>query len=415
MKTPTHGNGSRICSSHGHTAAEPLVLFAHYRQSNRRRSWSVVTHPVNGFTLVELLVVIAVIGILVALLLPAVQAAREAARRTQCVNQVKQIALGFLNYESAHGRFPMGYSGPFADEKFFSGVKERGGWTHEDLGALVHALPALEQTAIYDSIESVLLKQDETRVGLPSDYQPWWRVSGGVPLFPNAYDAAYIRIEEFICPSVSGRGVDITRLTDSAMGVVRETSGTGDTAQVTRASVSLMGSNTDVVGLRGISHYVPVSGVYGEGVRSGGNFVPSRIEEIALREGVFVNRRRRRIARITDGTSNTLMVGENNGERQSPDDTFSSVSDYRSAFIWVGATGLPVMRGLATGEQFDEFTADANDATVSLDQFSSSHAGTVNFAFVDGSVRRLSAGIDLDTLYALAGMRDGVTVSGDDL
>ncbi|MEM9754261.1 MAG: DUF1559 domain-containing protein, partial [Planctomycetota bacterium] len=258
MKTPTHVNGSRICPWHGHTAAEPLVLLAHYRYLHRTRSRPAVTHPVNGFTLVELLVVIAVIGILVALLLPAVQAAREAARRTQCVNQVKQIALGFLNYESAHGRFPMGYSGPFADEKFFSGVKERGGWTHEDLGALVHALPALEQTAIYDSIESVLLKQDETRVGLPSDYQPWWRVSGGVPLFPNAYDAAYVRIEEFICPSVSGRGVDITRLTDSAMGVVRETSGTGDTAQVTRASVSLMGSNTDVVGLRGISHYVPV-------------------------------------------------------------------------------------------------------------------------------------------------------------
>src|SRR6187551_1469261 len=63
----------------------------------------------SGFTLVELLVVIAIIGVLVALLLPAVQAAREAARRTQCVNNSKQIALGCQNYASAHGALPMGY------------------------------------------------------------------------------------------------------------------------------------------------------------------------------------------------------------------------------------------------------------------------------------------------------------------
>ena len=63
------------------------------------------TRSLHGFTLVELLVVIAIIGILVAMLLPAVQAAREAARRVQCVNHLKQLAIGCLNFESAFGAY----------------------------------------------------------------------------------------------------------------------------------------------------------------------------------------------------------------------------------------------------------------------------------------------------------------------
>src|SRR5262249_9953138 len=97
----------------------------------------------RGFTLIELLVVIAIIGVLVALLLPSVQAAREAARRVSCVNNMKQVALGVLNYHDVTGGFPLG--------GYIQPVYTRPDWTTNGNSPLVALLPYIEQRTLYNA------------------------------------------------------------------------------------------------------------------------------------------------------------------------------------------------------------------------------------------------------------------------
>jgi prepilin-type N-terminal cleavage/methylation domain-containing protein len=110
---------------------------------------SVYERRAHGFTLVELLVVIAIIAILVTLLLPAVQAAREAARRTQCINNLKQLALGMLNFESARQGFPAAAVSWTPDDYAGRGP---GSW-YDDHGWYSQTGPYIEEQAWYDMID----------------------------------------------------------------------------------------------------------------------------------------------------------------------------------------------------------------------------------------------------------------------
>lgn len=101
----------------------------------------------SGFTLVELLVVIAIIGVLVALLLPAVQAAREAARRNSCVNNLKQLGLGMHNFHDTYNKFPQNHT-------------QVGGNVWEAVSASFHMLPYIEQTPLYTEGQARITNKD---------------------------------------------------------------------------------------------------------------------------------------------------------------------------------------------------------------------------------------------------------------
>ena len=155
----------------------------------------------GGFTLVELLVVIAIIGILVALLLPAIQAAREAARRTQCQNNVKQLGLATLNYESGNKQLPPSHS------DVFPVANPKGGRPlHAKHSTFTYILPYIEERALADKFS----------IELPWDYERYLANDAAyrAAATPAQIEAAETPVGSFRCPSavedrstVSGAGV----------------------------------------------------------------------------------------------------------------------------------------------------------------------------------------------------------------
>lgn len=205
-------------------------------------------YPSRGFTLVELLVVIAIIGILVALLLPAVQSAREAARRTQCTNNQKQIGLALHNHHDTFNEFPPGgdsFAGRFADPDDSGGR----------CGTMVYLLPFLEQQNLYERIASVT----PLSLGAP------WNVA-------EVYEANLSNVK---CPS----NYNNTRHTDP-------TFPSGKTAAL----------NTYVFCL-------------GDGLWVQGALPGADQHRQSMARGMFY-RQRKKFADCTDGSSNTLAISE---------------------------------------------------------------------------------------------------------
>jgi prepilin-type N-terminal cleavage/methylation domain-containing protein len=312
----------------------------------------------RGFTIVELLVAIAIIGVLIALLLPAIQRAREAARRSQCQNNLRQIALATLNYESRQKVLPMGYLGPWGNQNFGAP------WDWPNIGMLPFLLPHVEADAVYDRLDR-RLKRQETAKELGFPYAGYWAVGN------TSWAMSFARFPLFICPSVpedepSGGYIDTIQ--------VRE-SGSPPEVVIVFAAREEKG--------HGRSTYVGVSGGYGE--------APSGKKWI----GIFRNRAQVGFHNITDGASKTLMFGEHHGGRVGNIVVETGVTNAYMAINWMGALGWPVMHGLSTNPDS------------SYNRFNSFHESIVYFAKADGSVTGLNVAISDELLRRLAGMTDG--------
>jgi prepilin-type N-terminal cleavage/methylation domain-containing protein len=311
-------------------------------------STSIFTRPVRrGFTLVELLVVIAIIGILVALLLPAVQAAREAARRMQCGNNLKQIGLAAHNFNTAFNRLPPGYLGPVpANENIGN---------DQCVGVLALLLPYLEQQAVYDQI-TIDLRLDKRA--------PTWIYDAGT------WTTAQYRLAAFRCPS------------DNPYTSTEGTIYCLNTYFKPPNKAELGGyviDNPSGGSALGRTNYVGVAGGFG-------------IIDVAstdLYRGCFHSRSDYNIADIKDGSSNTLMFGETSGGY----DPNTNQRLYSQS--WMGSGCMPVFPGLGD---------------MGWGQFNSHHGDIVQFCYGDGSVRTLNSSVDVAVMKSISGIREGEIV-----
>lgn len=332
---------------------------------------SMVHAKTRGFTLIELLVVIAIIATLVAILLPAVQQAREAARRSSCINNMKQLALATHNFHDTYNKLPPGNIGtqfPVPGTNPPNMYPNMANGTQESyISTFIYLLPYLEQSAIYDQFPPSWLKLDRTP---PSGADYWWPWQD-TPEFAGYTDPYYIgqyKLKSLRCPS------DPTEASEGIIfkGLTYAVSATSWTATF---SYYLRQPGLEP-GEWGLTNYVGVSGL-------------PRIVNGEY-NGIFRNRSETKFAEITDGLSNTLMFGEAHGGWINPN-TKISIS-------WMGA--------YPRGNHNMANHRNPNNQG-SLWSFGSFHGPIINFALADGSVRNIQSNINTYLFQCLTSMGRG--------
>ena len=327
-----------------------------------------------GFTLVELLVVIAIIGVLVALLLPAVQSARESSRRTSCSNNLKQIAQAAHNFHDVFQRLPPGHLGPLPHTTY-----ETQRTSNQCLGTLAHLMAYMEQVPANNLIDTN---------PLPDVVSTHWANTR------MTHVAAESRVKSFTCPSTNAYATpdfvaaELGMYINSAGGAANIAYGWSN-ASFGNGYVLTFG-RTNYLGTAGYLGNMPDRNVSAANVQRLG--IPPPATSITY-EGVFGARSKTRFANISDGTSNTFIFGEAIGGR----------IDRRlnMAFTWVGAGPLAMYLGLT----------DNGQPGRNWWFFNSEHPGIVQFAFADGSVRKVSPNISYANFINFGGMHDARDVT----
>jgi prepilin-type processing-associated H-X9-DG protein len=311
---------------------------------------------------VELLVVIAIIGILVALLLPAIQAAREAARRMSCSNNLKQIGTGELNYELSHHEFPPARPGPDATSSAEvrivgrpTGPRATGGRGYERSGVsgFVLLLPFMEDQALYDQFD------------IDHGDGVWLSSVSGVSWHTPQKDAAIATRPSFVvCPS------------------------------------SLTQPKTELPEYQNKSE-IPATGTYAfsAGHRGINKFGVDACLVKHHNTGIHLYWTRVKVKKITDGTSKTFSVGEIvDGHTAESSDMWTYTLRFADSFrvTEVALNTPPGVQAQIAGDNPGSFNG----------AFASNHPSGAQFVYADGHVEFISEDIDLDTYQNLS------TISG---
>ncbi|HPM84727.1 MAG TPA: DUF1559 domain-containing protein [Candidatus Anammoximicrobium sp.] len=313
-----------------------------------------------GFTLVELLVVIAIIGVLVALLLPAIQAAREAARRMQCSNNLKQLALGTQNYHDRLRSFPPGTLA----KTFAVAPKSRA------TALFVFILNEMEQSSLRNELD-------------PND--PYVNINNGL---------AGIVLPVIVCPSDVIPQNPVNQGTPPYPYGITSYGGNG-------------GTGGTYYRFYGYCRTVTAQSTDGMFFETGPNSAPTAGQEPV------------KMADVLDGTSNTIFFGER-GHVDPVFDTLAAANGGQQVIgqygFWHSAGGLAIVDATMTTLAPLNYRADAaqiwnNSACLRTTAFGSLHPGGANFALVDGSVRFISDSVDTTVYRALSTRAGGETMS----
>ena len=323
----------------------------------------------RGFTLVELLVVIAIIGILIGMLLPAVQQVREAARRTQCANNQRQIVLAALNYESAHMEFPAGRRGLEAPQTSHQ-ANAPDVMGSDGTSFLVTILPFIEQQNAFDMLHIRALTLWGDGTGILGER--WDPTSSSVE---NQEALSVIRqqMPAYTCPS------------DDTPETTMWIAGGADISEVPAATGS----------------YAGCAGSHVTGIAVGLDQTKVKYKN----NGMLFFANRVSISGVSDGTSNTILIGEVvEGDHDIQNNIWSLNKHGRSTHrMTVTPINFPV--GVNPGIAGAWF-AGRNGA------FGSRHPSGANFGYVDGHVVFTNEDIE-STVYLGLATRNGREVVND--